>query len=158
MLYPERQPAPETLPDRLIGAAGFAVHRLLLRRLRGGAALEQQVARRSAELRNQPLVPLLAALRYRLRSEGMRRAPLREAFALYCAALPEGQAAPGADVLAAAGWLARVTEWSRSALPPSRVRCTRRRCTCSHRASALRRRSLPRSGRRLTALGCMRRA
>src|SRR6185436_8075816 len=107
MLYPERQPAPETLPDRLIGAAGFAVHRLLLRRLRGGAALEQQVARRSAELRDQPLVPLLAALRYRLRSEGMRSAPLREAFALYCAALPEGEAAPGADVLAAAGWLAR---------------------------------------------------
>ena len=107
MLYPERQPAPETLPDRLIGAAGFAVHRLLLRRLRGGAALEQQVATRSAEFRNQPLVPLLAALRYRLRSEGMRSAPLREAFALYCAALPEGEAAPGADVLAAAGWLAR---------------------------------------------------
>jgi len=107
MLYPERQPAPESLPDRLIGAAGFAVHRLLRRRLRGGAALAQQVARRSHELRDQPLAPLLAPLRYRLRSAGSRRAPLHEAFALYCAALPEGEAAPGADVLAAAGWLAR---------------------------------------------------
>ena len=77
MLYPERQPAPETLPDRLIGAAGFAVQRLLRRQLRGGAALAQHVARRSAELRDQPLTPLLAALRYRLRSEGMRDAPLR---------------------------------------------------------------------------------
>ena len=107
MLYPERQPAPETWPDRLIGAAGFAVHRLLRRRLRGGAALAQDVARRSGELRDQPLTPLLAALRYRLRSEGMRPAPLREAFALYCAALPEGDAATRAEVLAAAGWLAR---------------------------------------------------
>jgi len=107
MLYPERQPAPESLPDRLIGAAGFAVHRLLRRRLRGGAALARQVARRSHELRGQPLAPLLAPLRYRLRSEGWHRAPLDEAFALYCAALPEGEAAPGADVLAAAGWLAR---------------------------------------------------
>ena len=107
MLYPERQPAPEGLFDRLIGAAGFAMHRLLRRRLRGAAALAQQVASRSAELRDQPLTPLLAALRYRLRSEGMRPAPLREAFALYCAALPEGEAAPAAEALAAAGWLAR---------------------------------------------------
>ena len=107
MLYPERQPAPETLPDRLISAAGFTLHRVLRRRLRGGAALAEHAATRAAELRGQPLAPLLAPLRYRLRSEGMRRAPLLEAFALYSAALPDEQGAPGGEVLAAAGWLAR---------------------------------------------------
>jgi preprotein translocase subunit SecA len=107
MLYPERPPAPESLPDRLLGAAGFALHRLLGRRLRGGAALAAQVRARAAALRREPLAPLLAPLRLRLRREGMRRDLLLEAFAAYCAALPEDEPPPGAEVLAAARWLAR---------------------------------------------------
>lgn len=107
MLYPERPPAPESLPERLLGAAGHTLHGLVRRRLRSGAALAGRVRARAEALRGEAPASRLAPLRYRLRSEGIRRGPVLEAFALYCAAAPEGEPFPSGAVLAAAQWLVR---------------------------------------------------
>ena len=100
--YPEREAKREGALDRLVGQAGYGLHALLRRQLRGGAALAADVSRHAARFRSAPLPEQARELRYRLRRDGLERERLAECFGLYAAALPPGAPALRAEALAAA--------------------------------------------------------
>lgn len=106
-VYAEREPPRASALDRALAEFGYAVHRALRRELPGGAALAAAVAGRAQRARGAPLEAQARELRYRLRRDGLEGEELADCLALYAAALPQGQASPGAAACAAAAALVR---------------------------------------------------
>lgn len=103
--YPERETTRPPALDRMLAGLAFELHGALGRRLRPSARLAREVAGHAERLREAPLAPQVAQLRYRLRRDGLAGERLAESFGAYCAALSPQAPRPATEVLGAAQML-----------------------------------------------------